>query len=135
MLLSKKNLNSQKKEVDNCRNKCHKDIFEKNKSMIKKRMNCSLKKQKKGINYKKCLKQEGIDLNKNFKDYSKCTKTKCKKKEKEYKNSTKKKIEELKNKKKKGKCCKCCVGRYWGNSLPCIQNIYPCCKGVSSCKK
>ena len=62
----------------------------------------------------------------------------CKAKEKKEKNNTKKQLKKLrnnKNKSKNKKCCKCCAGRYWGKSLPCLQKIYPCCKGVSSCKK
>ena len=73
------------KKSKKCYDKCDKNIFDKTPSMTKKRKKCAEKKEKAGINYKKCLKEVGINLDDDLKNYIKCTKTKCSTIDKKYK--------------------------------------------------
>lgn len=139
MTKTQKELNSMYKKSMNCRDNCYKDIYESPPDKKKKRDKCLLKKKKTGLNFKICLKNENIDYKKDELNMSKCKKSKCdklteewKKYNKEFHSQKQKKINN-KSKKNTNKCCKCCGGRYWGNSYDCIHFL-PCCKGVSSCK-
>lgn len=141
---TQKELEKHQKNSINCSSDCNKRIYHKTYQMSKKREKCLKEKEKKGANYKKCLKKVGIDLNNDYKLSRKCKKTKCAnihKKSRMYFKELTKQLSENKNINKKSnksnksnKCCKCCAGRYWGNSMKCNQGLYPCCKGVSTCK-
>ena len=135
-LKTKKESDAIYKKVLNCRQKCsdkYLDTSEKKKKSGKK---CFLKKQKTGMNYRKCMRMEGFDISKDWKNVYHCEKTKCKKLEKESKEYNKALLNQAKKKTSNTKkCCKCCAGKYFGKSYDCVMGLLPCCKGVSACKK